>query len=158
MPDMPFIQRYNILKELIAKSQNVSLVPTFKVEDHESFMKLNESFVQAGYEGAILRWGEQGYIESKRTDKLLKYKEFLEMDALIIDVVPNEKDPTQGTIVCQIKAGTFKCGMKMSHDARRQVLVDKDKYIGRIANVVYFELTDSGLLRFPIYKGLHQDR
>lgn len=156
--DGKFIDRYNNLKQIVKDSKGVILAPTFKVINKETFLAYNKYFLERGLEGAILRWGEESYEPNKRSKHLLKYKEFLEMNCLIIDVIPNKSIPTQGTIVCKIAAGSFKCGMKMSHAERELVLINKADYIGQTANVVYFELTDSGLLRFPIFKGLVQDR
>jgi len=150
-----FIDRYNALKNVVLQSQGVILAPTFQVKSKADFLKMNTYFLNLGLEGAMLRWGEESYELNKRSKHLLKYKEFLEMDCLIIDVIPNKAIPTQGTIVCQIAAGSFKCGMKMSHAEREDVLINKVDYIGRIASVTYFELTDRGVLRFPVFKGIH---
>ena len=156
--DGEFIDRYNALKQVVKDSQGLVLAPTYKVTSKEEFLKYNEYFLQQGLEGAMLRWGEESYEPNKRSKYLLKYKKFLEMDCLIIDIIPNKSNPLQGTVVCQIAAGNFKCGMKMSHAEREEILINKADYIGKIANVEYFELTDSGLLRFPVYRGLHIDR
>jgi len=153
-----FTDRYNVLKQVVNDSQGLILAPTYKVTSKDDFLKMNTYFLKQGLEGAMLRWGEESYELNKRSRHLLKYKEFLEMDCLIVDVVPNKANPLHGTIVCQIAAGSFKCGMKMSHAERELVLINKHEYIGQMANVTYFELTDGGLLRFPIFKGIHTDR
>ena len=153
--DIEFIERYNRLKVVVEDSKGLVLAPTFKVNSKAEFLKMNTYFLGLGLEGAMLRWGTEGYELNKRSKHLLKYKEFLEMDCLIIDVVPNKSNPLHGTVVCKIDAGTFKCGMKMSHKQREEVLINKHEYIGQTANVTYFELTDKGLLRFPIFKGVY---
>jgi len=37
-------------------------------------------------------------------------------------------------------------------------LTNKEKYIGKLANIRYFELTDDGIPRFPVMIGIHEDR
>ena len=157
-----FIKNDSLEKINKTKLKDVKYGEKFQKKDvllgAEEFLKYNEYFLQQGLEGAMLRWGEESYEPNKRSKYLLKYKKFLEMDCLIIDIIPNKSNPLQGTVVCQIAAGNFKCGMKMSHAEREEILINKADYIGKIANVEYFELTDSGLLRFPVYRGLHIDR
>ena len=48
---------------------------------------------------------------------------------------------------------TFNCGMKFSHAEREEILANKEKYIGKKAEVRFFEYTDGGLPRFPICYG-----
>ena len=43
--------------------------------------------------------------------------------------------------------------MKFSHEAREEILRNKHMYIGQMAEIRFFEFTDSGLPRFPICYG-----
>jgi len=52
---------------------------------------------------------------------------------------------------------TFKAGFKYSHEDRKEFLTNKEKYIGKIANIRFFEYTDDGLPRFPIMFGIRGD-
>ena len=46
----------------------------------------------------------------------------------------------------------------MSHEERRELLVNKEDYIGKTAEIRYFEETDGGLPRFPVYVGIRLDK
>ena len=52
---------------------------------------------------------------------------------------------------------TFGCGMKFSHEAREEILANKEQYIGMMAEVRFFEYTDDGLPRFPVCVGFRND-
>ena len=88
----------------------------------------------------------------------MKVKDFIDIDAEITDITPNEKDPTHGTPHLMYDGKVFKAGVKMSHDQRVELLENKDDYIGKKANIRFFEYTDDGIPRFPIMVGVHEDR
>jgi DNA ligase 1 len=119
----------------------------------------HEKFLAEGYEGSIIRHGNDGYKVKGRSSSLLKYKDFLDGDFEVVDIVPFEKYPEQGKIFCKDNGGNgFYATPKMSHKDRESLLKNKAKYIGKIANIRYFEKTDEGVPRFPIFVGFHEDR
>lgn len=103
-PDLSFGERYQILIDLIDKYEpsNIELVPTYKINNKEELKKYHSQFIGEGYEGTIVRWGEAGYKIDKRSENLLKYKDFIDIPATIIDVIPSEKRPTHGKFVCRL--------------------------------------------------------
>ena len=62
-----------------------------------------------------------------------------------------------GMIVCKYKKQTFLVTPKMSNEEKKQILLNKNNYIGKTAIVKHFGFTESGLPRFPIYKGYRLD-
>jgi len=48
--------------------------------------------------------------------------------------------------------------MKFSHEAREEILRNKHMYIGMMAEIRFFEYTDSGLPRFPVCVGFRLDK
>jgi hypothetical protein len=46
----------------------------------------------------------------------------------------------------------------MSHEERVDLLANKHLYIGKLANIRFFEWTDDGNPRFPVMIGIHLDR
>lgn len=53
---------------------------------------------------------------------------------------------------------TFGCGMRFSHEERKDVINNPQNYIGQIAEIRFFEYTDEGLPRFPVCVGLRLDK
>ena len=157
----PFSERLNALRELVAKvnNANIELVPTYEVRNELDVAYYHSQFVSQGYEGTMVRHSQEGYAVNKRSSQLLKYKDFLDEVYEVFDVVPSESRPEQGVVVCAkpngMGATLFNCGMKFSHAEREEILANKQNYIGKMANIRFFEYTDSGLPRFPVCYGFY---
>ena len=106
----------------------------------------------------MVRWGLKPYKLNGRSENLLKYKDFKDLDAIIIDIEPAERRPEWGIPVLKFGDKTFKAGLRFSHEDRREFLSNKNNYIGKTATIRYFELTDDGIPRFPIMVGVCIDR
>jgi len=163
--DKPFRERMIILQELLLtlKSNVILLVPTYTVNNKKELEAYHIQFIQEGYEGTIVRHTEASYEINKRSSQLLKYKDFLDETFTIVDILPSESRPEQGVIHCvgignQNQAFTFGCGMKFSHAEREEFLINKIDYIGKTAEVRFFELTDNGIPRFPVCVGIRLDK
>lgn len=157
--DEPFYKRTKIARYLAQNSENCEVVPTIEVSSEEEIRDHHKLFLAAGYEGTIIRWGEEGYHINKRSSNLLKHKEFIDEAYKIIDIEPSDKNPEQGVIICETNDGKrFGCGMKFSHEEREEMLTNKENYIGQIAEVRFFEFTDDGIPRFPVCVGFRLDK
>lgn len=161
--DAPFPDRYLKLQSLVQDLANVKLVHTARINDEEELLYHHQLFISQGYEGTIIRHSTAGYEVNKRSSQLLKYKDFIDETFIVVDVIPSESRPDQGVIVCTSNVpshkvlGRFNCGMKFSHFERKVMLDMKEEYIGRKAEVRFFEYTDGGLPRFPVCVGFRED-
>ena len=157
--DKPFIERYEILTALVTPFENVELVPTAMIRNEEGLMQIHKLYLSKGYEGTIVRHSEAPYGVNKRDSQLLKYKDFIDIACKVIDIVPSEKRPEQGVCVCQTDKGdVFHTGMKFSHTERENILINKENYIGQMAEIRFFEYTDDGKPRFPVCVGFRNDK
>lgn len=111
-----------------------------------------------GYEGTMVRHGDSGYEINKRSNSLLKFKDFLDLACEIMDVEPSDARPDQGVVICKHMGQLFRANAKMSHEERRELLTNKQDYIGKTAEIRYFEMTDGGLPRFPVFVGVRLDK
>jgi len=153
---LTFKERFDILQLAFMGTtfKYLELVKTFQIFSEEQLKKFHRQFLAEGYEGTIIRHGDEPYKVNGRSSNLLKYKDFKDMDAEVIDVVPSDARPEQGVIVCK----GFKANLKFSHKEREEILTNKKDYIGKIANIRYFEMTDEKVPRFPVCIGFHEDR
>ena len=161
MPELSFEERYRVLETLIEDSnpRHIELVPTFEVNSKEELLVYHEKFLEEGYEGTMVRHSEEGYAANKRSSSLLKFKDFQDITCEIVDVEPSEKRPDQGSFICALEDGrTFGCGMRFSHEERKDVINNPQNYIGQTAEIRFFEYTDEGLPRFPVCVGLRLDK
>jgi DNA ligase-1 len=150
------------IKDLITCKE----VSTYNIKDKKTMLEFHGSNIKEGYEGSIIRWGNEGYKSNGRSSNLLKFKDFQDIDAEIIDILSNEANPLHGTPVLKysckklsgVSESTFKAGVKMSHSDREDLLTNRKSYIGKVANIRFFEWTDDGNPRFPVMIGIHEDR
>ncbi len=154
----PFISRYNTLIDLVEGIPEIWLVPIHKITSEEQLKKFHKQFIEEGYEGSIIRWGDVPYKVNGRSSNLLKYKDFQDVALPIVDITPNEVITTHGTPWFELNNKRFKAGVKASHEDREDLLKNKKDYIGKIAELRYFELSEEGTPRFPIYLGLRLDK
>jgi DNA ligase 1 len=154
--DIPFVERCRKLASL-KLDDNIILVPTFKINSEADLKYHHANFLQNGYEGTIIRWGKEGYKSNGRSSHLLKYKDFIDISLPIINITANEVSIKQGTPHFEINGEIFKAGVKMSHEEREEFLNNKQKYIGKMAELRFFEYSENGIPRFPVMCGIRLD-
>lgn len=160
--DKPFIDRYTRLYNIclaVNEWKHMEIVPTMRLVNESGIKMLHTDYLQQGYEGSMIRHGVAPYKVNGRSDSLLKYKEFQDITAEIIDIVEAEQIKGHGVPVLKDENGnTFRAGTKMSHDDRIDLLANKEKYIGQTAEIRFFEYTDDRLPRFPVMVGIRLDK
>ena len=151
-----FTDRFDIIKKeinkLIGTSKSLIFVENIKVNNHKEIELLHDEFVANGKEGAMIRIPDSPY-ENKRSKNLLKLKQFLDDEFIIVDVIEGigNRSGMAGNIVCKMKDGrTFGASIKGGVEVNKDLLINKDKYIGKITTIRYQALTEDGLPRFPI--------
>ncbi len=146
-----FSQRLEALNELVQYFPNcVKLVQTHIANTETAVMELYGNYVDAGFEGQMLRL--DGRYENKRSKSLLKHKSFLDEEYTILDIVEGEgnRSGTAGYFVFETKDGKgFKSNVKGTWEETAEMLKNKNKLIGKEATVKYFNLTPDGIPRFP---------
>jgi len=160
-----FISRLAVIDDLF-DSNVCKLVETTKITNELELITKHKQFISEGYEGSIIRWGNEGYKSNGRSSNLLKYKDFQDITAEIIDILPNDANPLHGTPLLKYtnkkltgtSVSTFKAGVKMSHEDREDLLANKHNYIGKTAEIRFFEWTDEDNPRFPIMVGIRLDK
>lgn len=118
--------------------------------------------IPAGWEGLILRG--TGPTVFKRSDNLLKVKEFYDIDLVVKGVKYNDITMDGSLVncvsalICEYKDGTVDIGSGMSHFERVAWKQDPSKVVGRIATVKYtresVDKNGNESLMFPSLKGL----
>lgn len=160
MEDKKFSIRHEHLQETLSycNDDRIKLVETQVVKSEKEINNYYEHFIEAGYEGAIVRW-DKAY-ENKRTKSLLKYKEFQDTEFLIVDVLEGlgNKSGMAGAFVCRNKDGShFNSNIKGNRKLFRDMLNNKKRYIGQMATIQFFNLTPDGVPRFPYFIRLRGD-
>jgi len=161
IPNTTFQERSALLKAMFADYEglNIVIVPTKIIDNTEEAIKAAFlEYIELGYEGMMIRVLDSEYKIKGRSSDLLKYKEFETVTLLIADITPNDAKPTHGTVWTVFNGNLQKTGAKLSHEDREDLLTNKDDYIGRMGEFRYFEETDAGLMRFPVFLGVRDDK
>ena len=132
--------------------------------DTSKILELLDSEIARGQEGVMINVCDAPYSFS-RTWSLMKVKKMSTVD---LEVVGYEEGSgrlsgTLGAILVRYKEGNIvKVGSGFSDELRKLIWTNKDKYLGAICEISYFEESsnaDGGVsLRFPIFKDFRPDK
>ena len=165
-----FWARYEVLKLAFHKLQamgvqaNLVLVPCMDVFNEDELLLHHGGYVEAGYEGAILRHKAGHYkmgTGGTRSADLFKYKVFEEEECLITGIWEDDNGNAMWT--CRRKP-TLDFGAnvvvdvtpKRSHPERKQMLLEPEKWVGQWVTVRYQAVTEKGSLQFPTGRDLRE--
>ena len=82
----------------------------------------------------------------------MKHKSFIDEEYTILDICEGEGNKSGQVGYCVFETSTgkrFKSSVKCTSSESVMILKGKDKLIGKTATVKYFNLTPSGVPRFP---------
>jgi DNA ligase-1 len=158
--DLRFETRFRMMLYEIEQMLVDTIIPVathFTVTSSE-LIDLHTLNISNGYEGTMVRWGNEGYKINGRSEHLLKYKDFRDIALPIVDIKPSDARPEWGQPVFNLNGKEFSSGLRYSHQERREFLINKDQYIGKTAEIRFFEYTHDGLPRFPVMVGIRNDK
>lgn len=142
-PDMIFTERSKFIKEKLSNIPFIKIVPTYEVNNQEEMDKYFEKFVEDGYEGQMLRLDTP--YEHKRSKNLLKRKEFIDEEFVVVDISEGvgNKAGMAAFAYLQDKRSPqiFKSNIKGNWAFCKDLLINKNQYIGKEATIKYFQLT-----------------
>ena len=128
----------------------------------EKFEELKKEYKANGWEGLMVRLNT-GY-KGKRTNELLKFKEFLDAEFKVVSIesgIIGSIDKKTGLekheemMSAVILDNGVKCGTGFSQDERRHYFAHPEEIIGCVLTIQYFQVTEDGSLRFPSFKVNH---
>jgi DNA ligase-1 len=128
----------------------VVTVPTALVYDDPSLDDIYGEYLDSGYEGQMIR--VDAPYECKRSDSLLKRKEFQDGEYRIVEICEGNgnKSGMAGYAVLQREDGkTFRSNIKGTHSFLKELLKDAESLRGSYGTCTYFNLTPDGIPRFP---------
>lgn len=157
----PYKGRMNYLSAVVPTDNPYCYLLGYSVVTSEDEMKaLHAEFVGQGYEGTMVKWGNFPYQINKRSSGMLKYKDWQDIALPIKDIRPSDDRPEQGFPWFHwpgAKNDELSAGMKFDHAFREEFLKNKQDYIGKIAELRFFELSDTGVPRMPTCVGFRED-
>ena len=149
--------RYNMLRMNLPIYKTMTLIANTTVESMEEAQMLHKVHLAKGYEGSMLR--TNGFYEQKRSYNLQKFKDFHDTEATITGYEAG-KGKRQGTlgkfIMTDDEGNEFGCppGKGFTYKDLKLILDNIHDYIGQRATFTYFQRTQAGSYRHPLFKTL----
>lgn len=149
--ELPYTSRAEILKG-IPRGPSIIPAPSFLCGNKGTLADYFRKFRAEGYEGAILRWGNIGYEDGKRSKSLVKVKAWNDAEFLVVDIF--ESRDGWAILKCVTQSGDeFRVSSPGNIPFKTDVLRNKEDYIGRMVTVEYANLTMDGIPFHPIATG-----
>jgi DNA ligase-1 len=113
---------------------------------------VHKQYMDAGYEGTMIREPSSVYEIGKRSNYLLKLKDFKTDEYKVIGMREcTGKDVGTPIWVCVTENGQeFTVRPEGTQEKRREMFKNGNKYIDKMLTVKYQNLTDLGVPRFPV--------
>ena len=154
--DIYSVRRTELEQVLRYEDSCLVFVQTDFATSQEDVDGLFGQYVELGYEGGIIR--ENKVYEQKRSNGLLKRKDFEDSEFEIISIEEGKGNWAgyAKRVIFRLEDGR-ECGSGLAgnQDFARQLLSERDKYVGGQVTVQYFTRTPDGVPRFPIAKALY---
>ena len=133
----------------------VKYVPTKLVDTYSYARLLHEEFLEDGYEGSIIRLN--GLYKHGRSYDLMKFKDFSDAEATIVgyELGKGKRTGTLGKFLMMDDEGVqFGCppGKGYSYKDLANMLLNINDYVGQRATFTYFQRTQAGSYRHPLFK------
>ena len=135
----------------------VKPVATYRVNKHEESLNMHSTFLSDGYEGSILRLDDM--YKHGRSHSLMKFKDFSDAEATIVgyELGQGKRKGTLGKFIMMDDDGNrFGCppGKGFDYGKLRNILRNVQDYIGTRATFTYFQRTNAGSYRHPLFKAI----
>ena len=151
-----YTNRLNILTSSFTYTYPICKVETKIVLDYDDAVKQHKKYLKLGYEGSIYR-STDGKYKNTRSWDLMKFKDFEDSEATIVgyEIGKGKRQGTVGKFIMQDDEGVeFGCppGKGYNYKDLAGMLDNISDYIGQRATFTYFQRTQAGSYRHPLYK------
>ena len=151
-----FDQRIEFVTEsLMLLGNSIHTVDTFTISGEPGAKAHHETNLLMGYEGSIVRTNDA--YQCKRSHNLRKFKDFHDAEAYIVGYEEGQgkREGHLGKFIMQDEDGNkFGCppGKGYNYKDMKKMLENIGDYMGQTATFTYFERTNAGSYRHPLFK------
>lgn len=155
LDDNEWSDRRDILEDFFANNVHedapIKLVPTVTIASADQIQAQLDEWLEAGYEGMMLRNHAGRYAWGDRTDDLQKVKVFEDAEFKVVGCKEGVgKAAGRPVFKVEYAPGKFvDAAVKAEDSVRREMWTNRAKYIGQTATIRFFGRFESGALRFP---------
>lgn len=144
------IAPFDKAEHLNNKEQFVSL-PTWNINNINEAIEYRDRFISLGFEGLILRNPNAEYQFGKRNQAMFKFKKVDDGKFIIVDIKSEHKRSDLPLFVLRndINDELFECSINKPQHVQREMLINKDKYVGKYMLVEF--RARSGVSQVPFH-------
>ena len=157
---MPWSHRRKLLEaayeHVLPEDQHLVAITEVAPVDHDTF---NE-WVEQGVEGAVCKDPGSPYLPGKRTKRWLKVKPVKTIDLRIVGLPLDGRGKFEGLVGAvefEIEPGKVGRASGMTDRVRQEMSEHPGRYLGRLAEFAYQQVTTGGHLRHPRFIRLRPD-
>lgn len=127
------------------------LLESIEVSNINEAMMARDTYIDLGFEGLILRNPSAEYQFGKRNQAMFKFKKVDDGKFIIVDITSEHKRSDLPLFVCRndINDELFECSINKPQDVQREMLINKEKYIGKYMQVEF--RARSGINKVPFH-------
>lgn len=151
-----FYFRTDVIKTKEDHLNNISRLVLLKNEDISDInaaIAARDNYISLGFEGLVIRKSDAEYqFGGRRNNSMLKFKKKLDGLFTIVDIIPEGiKRSNLGKFVLKndINDETFECTYNAPHSVQEEILINKEKYIGKNVLVEFRER--AGVKQVPFH-------
>ena len=138
-------------EEHLNNKEQLVILPTVDIINLDYAIFRRNSFIDLGFEGLILRNPSAEYQFGKRNQAMFKFKKVDDGKFIIVDITSEHKRSDLPLFVCRndINDELFECSINKPQDVQREILINKEKYIGKYMQVEF--RARSGVNQVPFH-------
>jgi DNA ligase-1 len=143
---------FNTKEEHLNNTKQFVVLPTWvQIDSYEDAIIHRNQFIDLGFEGLILRNPNAEYQFGKRNQAMFKFKKVDDGKFIIIDITSEHKRSDLPLFVCRndINDELFECSINKPQDIQREILANKEKFIGKYATIEF--RARSGVNQVPFH-------
>ena len=145
------ISLFETKKYHLENKGQLMLLESIEVSNINEAMIARDTYIDLGFEGLILRNPSAEYQFGKRNQAMFKFKKVDDGKFIIVDITSEHKRSDLPLFVCRndINDELFECSINKPQDVQREMLIHKEKYIGKYMQVEF--RARSGINKVPFH-------
>ncbi len=150
----PYSTRFDFLSRKLGPLGSSVLAPTRRLENgHNGITKQLSHVLDLKYEGLMLRKEDCPYEAGKRSKSLIKVKQWMTREYPVSAI--NASKDGWAVLTCVVSDTddyiiTVDVSAPGTHEEKTEVYKNKDKYLGRLIQLQFAELTEFGIPFHPV--------
>lgn len=127
------------------------LLSNYLISNYDEAITARNKYIDLGFEGLIIRNPNSEYQFGKRNQAMFKFKKIDDGKFVIVDIKSEHKRKDLPLFVLRndINEELFECSINKPQDVQREILINKEKYVGKYMFVEFRER--SGKAQVPFH-------